>query len=221
MYSCCGRLNTSSAEPDSTTRPFFITMTRSDRSATTPMSWVMRMMPASTRCRRSRMSLRISAWTVTSRAVVGSSAMSSLGSQARAWAIIARWRCPPESWCGYLSTASSGLGRSTMRSSSTARARACFGVMSKCTRSVSTIWNPTVYTGFSAVIGSWKMTETSLPRTLLSCLWLRPSSSRPASLAEPSERPFGGSRPISDIDDCVLPEPDSPTIARTSPGRTS
>ena len=33
-------------------------------------------------------------------AVVGSSAIRSTGSQAIAIAIIARWRMPPESWCG-------------------------------------------------------------------------------------------------------------------------
>ena len=42
----------------------------------------------------------ISACTVTSRAVVGSSAISSAGRQASAMAIPTRWRCPPESWCG-------------------------------------------------------------------------------------------------------------------------
>ena len=51
------------------------------RSATTPMSWVISRIPASMRSRRSRISLRISACTVTSSAVVGSSATSSGGSQ--------------------------------------------------------------------------------------------------------------------------------------------
>ena len=50
-------------------------------------------------CSRS-MSSRIWAWTVTSSAVVGSSAISSLGSLASAMAIIARWRMPPENSCG-------------------------------------------------------------------------------------------------------------------------
>ncbi len=36
-------------------------------------------------------------------------------------------------------------------------------------RSISTIWNPMVYTGFSAVIGSWKMTAISLPRIRAQC----------------------------------------------------
>ena len=45
-------------------------------------------------------SSRICACTVTSSAVVGSSAISNSGSLARAIAIITRWRWPPESWCG-------------------------------------------------------------------------------------------------------------------------
>ncbi len=39
---------------------------------------------------------RIWAWIVTSSAVVGSSAMSTLGSHESASAIITRWRMPPE-----------------------------------------------------------------------------------------------------------------------------
>ena len=49
---------------------------------------------------QSSMRSRICAWIVTSSAVVGSSAMSSFGSQASAIAIMTRWRRPPESWCG-------------------------------------------------------------------------------------------------------------------------
>ena len=47
-----------------------------------------------------RISSRIWAWMVTSSAVVGSSAMSTLGDSDRAIAIIARWRMPPENSCG-------------------------------------------------------------------------------------------------------------------------
>ena len=46
------------------------------------------------------MSLSTRAWTVTSSAVVGSSAIKSRGLLANAMAIIARWRIPPESWKG-------------------------------------------------------------------------------------------------------------------------
>jgi len=46
------------------------------------------------------MSSMIWAWMVTSKAVVGSSAMRMSGSQASAMAIMTRWRMPPENWCG-------------------------------------------------------------------------------------------------------------------------
>ncbi len=48
------------------------------------------------------------AWTVASRAVVGSSAISSFGRRARAMAIMARWRMPPESSWGKACTRRSG-----------------------------------------------------------------------------------------------------------------
>ena len=47
------------------------------------------------------MTSRICACTVTSSAVVGSSAISTSGSLAIAMAIITRWRMPPENSCGY------------------------------------------------------------------------------------------------------------------------
>ncbi len=40
------------------------------------------------------------AWTVTSSAVVGSSAMIRSGPRASAIAIMMRWRIPPLNWCG-------------------------------------------------------------------------------------------------------------------------
>ena len=64
-------------------------------------------MPSSSLQPRSRS--RICAWTVTSSAVVGSSAISSFGPQASAMAIITRWRMPPDSSCGYC--AEPALGR--------------------------------------------------------------------------------------------------------------
>ena len=59
---------------------------------------------------------------VTSSAVVGSSAISSLGLQASAMAIITRWRMPPDSWCGYSAAAGAGSAMPTRLSISTARA---------------------------------------------------------------------------------------------------
>ena len=77
-----------------------MTSVRSQVSAITDRSWVIRISdsPSSRRSRSS--SSRICAWTMTSSAVVGSSPMTIAGSQASAIAIIARWRIPPDSSCG-------------------------------------------------------------------------------------------------------------------------
>ncbi len=55
----------------------------------------------------------------------------------------------------------------TRSSSSAARSRACFLLIPMCTRSGSMIWKPTVKTGLSEVIGSWKMKPMRAPRTCL------------------------------------------------------
>ncbi len=94
------------------------------------------------------------------------------------------------------------------------------GIIELWTRRASTIWKPTVYTGLSAVIGSWKITAMSLPRAFRSVAWSAPSIATPLSFALPRTRPFLGSRPSSDMELTDLPEPDSPTIASTSPGLT-
>ena len=88
-------------------------------------------------------------------------------------AIMTRWRMPPESWCGYSSTRLAGEGMPTSSSISIAirRARALSTLW--CSRMASMIWSPMVKTGFSEVIGSWKIMEISLPRIfLISCLAL-------------------------------------------------
>ena len=100
VYGCRGLPNSRIVLVVSTTRPAYMTTARSARPAITPRSWVTRMTAMPSRLRRSSMSSRICFWMVTSSAVVGSSAMSSLGSQASAIAIITRCRMPPDSWCG-------------------------------------------------------------------------------------------------------------------------
>ena len=99
----------------STISPAYITATSSQTSATTPRSCVIRMMAAPLAAFSSRIRSRICACRVTSSAVVGSSAISSVGSQASAIAIITRWRMPPESLCGYSSMRFSGEGMCTRR----------------------------------------------------------------------------------------------------------
>ena len=70
---------------------------RAQVSATTPRSWVIRIIAMRNSACRLRISSSTCAWVVTSSAVVGSSATSSFGPQDSAMAIITRWRCPPES----------------------------------------------------------------------------------------------------------------------------
>ena len=132
-----GRRTPSLVDAVSTIRPAYITAMSSAISATTPRSCVMITIAIpSSRCRRSS-SARICACTVTSSAVVGSSAISSFGSLASAIAIIARWRMPPENSCGKSSTRRDGSGMPTSPSSSIARSRACALETSWCARTAS------------------------------------------------------------------------------------
>src|SRR2546422_760803 len=99
-YGCEGRSKTASVVPSSTISPAYMMTIRSETSATTEMSWVMIIIArSSSRC-RSRISPRIRSCMMTSRAVVGSSAMIRSGLHASAMAIIARCFMPPENSCG-------------------------------------------------------------------------------------------------------------------------
>ena len=100
---------------------------------------------------------RIWAWTVTSRAVVGSSAMITFGSLAIAIAMTTRCRIPPENSCGNDRARAAALGIPTRSSSSTARFRATSRSRSWWTCSASTSWRPTEKIGVSEDIGSWKI----------------------------------------------------------------
>ncbi len=96
VYGCCGSRKSCVFGASSTTRPAYITTTRSASSATTPMSCVIRTIDEPWSRWSRFMSSRICAWMVTSSAVVGSSAIRSDGLQESAIAIITRWRIPPE-----------------------------------------------------------------------------------------------------------------------------
>ena len=110
----------------STIFPAYITPMRRARPATTPRSWVMRIMAMpSSSCSDPKRS-RICFCTVTSSAVVGSSAISSLGLQAKAMAMVTRWRIPPDSWWGYSLSRLRGSGMPTCTMSSMARSMASF-----------------------------------------------------------------------------------------------
>src|SRR6266542_2502704 len=147
-------------------RPAYMTTTSSTVSATTPRSWVMSSSAVPVRSWMTLMSSRIWRWMVTSRAVVGSSAMSSFGWHESAMAIMTRWRMPPDNSWGYWAMRRSGAGTPTSRRDWVAISRASLSPTSWCSRTASMIWSPTVSTGFRLVIGSWKIIAISPPRTL-------------------------------------------------------
>ena len=115
----------------------------------------------------SAMRSRICFWIVTSSAVVGSSAISSFGSQAIAIAIITRCCWPPDICDGIgVDRAARARECRPRRSSSIARSRACAAGQAHVQRAAPrSSWKPTVNTGLSDVIGSWKIIEMSAPRS--------------------------------------------------------
>ena len=148
----------------STIWPAYMTAMSSARPATTPRSWVTSTiaMSRSRCCCCSR--LRICACTVTSSAVVGSSANSSFGPQASATAITMRWRMPPDIWCGYSLRRRSASGMPTDFISASAVESAWSRGMSRWYLSDSVICRPIFTTGLSEVIGSWKTIAISVPQ---------------------------------------------------------
>ena len=150
---------------------------------------------------------------VTSSAVVGSSAISRSGPQAsadgdhHALALAARQLVrvgvePPR-----------GLGHARRaRAGAAASARAARASRPRCRRSGSAIWRPTVCSGLSAVIGSWKTIAMRSPRSahIAALVAARPARARRSGCCRTLARP-SGSRPISASAVIDLPQPDSPT----------
>src|SRR5262249_39256413 len=95
VFGCGGSLKMLRTGPASTRRPAYITATWSHIRATMPRLWVMKIMARPRSRWMSPRSLRYCAWIVTSRLVVGSSAMRSCGPQEIAMAPTTRWRIPP------------------------------------------------------------------------------------------------------------------------------
>ena len=113
-------------------------------------------------------------------------------------------------------------GNCTARMMSSTRVRFSAAESSVWMSSTSSIWSPTVMTGLSAVMGSWKTIAMREPRRSRSCAGVLVVISSPASLIEPPVRaswPFG-SNPMTACAVTDLPDPDSPTMQRISPGPT-
>ena len=100
VYGFAGRSKMSWMFPFSNRCPPYMIPIFSATSATTEMSWVMIIIAMFSSRWRSRISARIRSCMITSRAVVGSSAIRSCGLHARAIAIMDRCRIPPLNSCG-------------------------------------------------------------------------------------------------------------------------
>ncbi len=152
-------------------------------------------------------------WMVTSSAVVGSSATSSLGSQASAMANITRCCWPPDSSNGYDARRRLGSGMPTSLSRSSALFIAARRFSRMCLRSGSHSCAPMVNTGLSEVIGSWKTQAMSRPRSACSSGIEACSKSLPRHSTRPWRCALSGSRFSMAIAVTLLPDPDSPTSA--------
>ena len=215
MYGCRGSRNTSVAGPSSTMRPAYITASRSLTSVRTERSCVMNNIESpssSCSCFRRR---RTCACTITSSAVVGSSAITRSGWHASAIAIITRCFCPPENSCG--KSRERRPGRPTCSSNSPARSSASRRVAGPCARIGSAIWSPTRITGSSACCAPWKMIDPCVHRIAPSWFGSIASTSWPFNVTRPCMRVPRGSRRIRPSPIVDFPHPDSPARPSTWP----
>jgi len=104
----------------------------------------------------------------------------------------------------------------TSASISAARSSAILRLTASCDRTASASWSPMLYTGFSAVIGSWKIMAIRRPRSARFSRGWRLAMSLPSKMISPVMCALRGSRPITARLETDLPEPDSPTMASTS-----
>ena len=93
----------------------------------------------------------------------------------------------------------------------------------RCSRIASVSWAPTVITGLSDVIGSWKIIAISPPRMLRIILSdLRVNSDRPRRISPEVTRSDAlGKSPMMASEVTDLPEPDSPARHSVSPAARS
>ena len=161
---------------------------------------------------------RISRWTTTSSAVVGSSITMSSGRSASAIAMITRWRIPPESSCGYARARRRSMPTSS--SSSPARTSARRRSMRSCARIASTNWSPTRMTGLSAFIALCNTIDTLRQRKRRSSSALFSSRFSPWKRMLPPVIRAGGRRIcMTEFAIVLLPQPDSPARPTVSPSR--
>ena len=207
------------ASPSSSSDPWRMTAMRSAIAATTSRSCEMNSMAMPRLRRTSRSRASTCACVVTSSAVVGSSAISSVGSPARTIAIIARCCWPPDSSKGRRSSMRTGSGKPTSCSSSAARVWR--SRRSRPAGMVSTICAPRVISGLSALMGSWNTMPIWRPRTVRHAAGSNAVSSRPRRRMLPATCGWPGASPSTASAVIDLPLPDSPISPRVSPSRMS
>ena len=175
--------------------------------------------PDSRRSRsRSRM---IPAWTVTSSAVVGSSATSSFGpARQRDRRSRSAGACRPRTGADRRAARPPGRG-SAPRAEARARARPQLSAPARggCGRARSAAFRRTA-SGGATSSGPGRPSRARGRRSRRSSRGGSRSRSRPAKTALPSTAAPGGSSPISASTDIVFPLPLSPAIPKTSPGST-
>ncbi len=195
-----------------------MTRMRSAIDATTARSWLIssNAVPAAFRPASRR---RIPACTVTSSAVVGSSAMISSGAAAMAEAMSTRCRSPPDSSWGRCPARSAGSGTRTDSSSSSTRSARCARGTTSWVVSTSAISAPTVLRGSRETSASWRTSPAKPPRSRRQSPGRKRSASLPEIVnADARTRDPGPARPSRLRAVTLFPEPDSPTIATHSPG---
>src|SRR5271165_4968732 len=163
-------------------------------------------------------SLMISDCVMTSRALVGSSAMSSAGECIIAMAISTRCACPTLICAGKRSRNSWSCGNPTLfRARSIAAARSLL-VPLACARHASASWVPTRNAGFKLESGLCRTSPISRPRILRISHSEALSKSRPRNRRRPAALPPLQPSSFRMASAMVLfPEPLSPTSPRISP----
>ncbi len=201
--------------------PAYITAMRSATWATMPRLWVISRRE-SFRSRRRRFNRSMNpASTITSRAVVGSSATRMSGSMTSPRASMTRWRMPPESWCGYSArrrgSTPSSLKTRWARASASARP-----VAGSCSRMVSRNCRSMRYNGLREVSGFWKAMVMARPRSRRTSFSFMARMSRPWYRMRPAVmRPGGRTRRRMERPRVDFPHPDSPTRPSASPSLKS
>ena len=217
VYGCAGAAKTSWLGPSSTIRPAYMTAIRWHTAASVDRSCVMKTTASPRRCWRSSSRRSTCACTITSSAVVGSSAISSRGSQASASADEHALALAAGELVGVVAARGAPAGRRARAARRRAPTRRRRARSASAARIASPIWRPTRCTGLSVCSAPWKTIASSVQRTARRRPGFIVSTSSPSSRTEPVTCAPRGSRRSSAPASDDLPQPDSPARPSVSP----